>query len=93
MEIEKIDKIIKKVLNNIEKLPDKNRNVEIGVLWPRIIDDNLKGKSYVLYEKEQKLYIKVEKSCYLSILRMNKKRIMEKLKENGFNYIDIKFLI
>ncbi|HOK55812.1 MAG TPA: DciA family protein [bacterium] len=93
MKTEKIDSIVKRVLNKIEIPDEKNRNIDITVLWPRIIDEKMRGKSYVLYEKEKKLYIKVENSCFLSLCRMNKKKIIEKLKEFGFNYIDIKFLI
>jgi hypothetical protein len=92
-EIEKIDKILKSVLNNLEILTEKNRNIDISVLWTRLIDDNLKGKCYVLYEKGGNLYIKVENSCSLFSLRMQKKQIMDKLKEYGFSYKDIKFLI
>ncbi|MGB9678289.1 MAG: DciA family protein, partial [Candidatus Ratteibacteria bacterium] len=77
MEIEKIDDIIKRVLNKFETINEKNRNIDISVLWHRIIDEKIRGKSYVLYEKEKKLYVKVENGCFLSILRMNKKKIIE----------------
>ncbi len=92
-EIERIDKILKNVLNRIEKLIDVNRNRDISVIWPRLIDENLKGKCYVLYEKDGNLYVKVENSCCLSLLRIQKKKIMIKLNEYGFKYKDIKFLI
>ncbi|MCM8804755.1 MAG: DUF721 domain-containing protein [Candidatus Omnitrophica bacterium] len=91
--MEKIDKIVKEVIKGMKDIYERNRNIDISVVWTRLIDNGLKGKSYVLYEKEKKLYVKVESSCCLSLLRMQKKRIMEKLKEYGFNYIDIKFLI
>mgnify|MGYP000098727919 CR=1 FL=1 len=92
-EIERIDKILKNVLNRIEKLIDVNRNRDISVIWPRLIDENLKGKCYVLYEKDGNLYVKVENSCCLSLLRIQKKKIIIKLNEYGFKYKDIKFLI
>lgn len=92
-EIERIDRILKNVLSGIEKLVEKNRNVDISVIWTRLIDENLKGKCYVLYEKEGNLYVKVENSCCLSLLRVQKKEIMKRLKEYGFRYNDIKFLI
>lgn len=92
-EIERIDKILEKVLKGINYLCEKNRNIDISVLWTRLMDENLKGKTYVLYEKGNNLYVKVESSCCLSLLRMKKKKLMEQLKEYGFNYKDIKFLI
>jgi hypothetical protein len=92
-EIERIDKILKNVLSGIEKLTEKNRNIDISVIWTRLIDENLRGKCYVLYEREGNLYVKVENSCCLSFLRIQKKQIMNKLKEYGFRYKDIKFLI
>jgi hypothetical protein len=93
MEIERIDSVLKRVLNKIETENEKNRNIDITVLWPRIIDEKIRGKSYVLYEKEKRLYVKVENGCFLSVLKMNKKKILTRLKEFGFNYTDIKFLI
>lgn len=93
MEIEKIDSIVKRVLNKIEPRSEKNRNIDITVLWPRIIDEKKRGKCYVLYEKDKVLYVKVENGCFLSFLRMNKRKIMKKLEEAGFIYNDIKFLI
>jgi hypothetical protein len=92
-QIERIDKILKNVLSGIEKLTEKNRNVDISVLWAKLIDENLRGKCYVLFEREGSLYVKVENSCCLSFLRIKKKQIMSKLKEYGFSYKDIKFLI
>ncbi|MCM8802668.1 MAG: DUF721 domain-containing protein [Candidatus Omnitrophica bacterium] len=93
MEIERIDSILKRVLNKVERSSTKDRNIDITVLWPRIIDEKKRGKSYVLYERERKLYVKVEDGCFLSNLRMNKRKIINKLKEFGFNYDDIIFLI
>ncbi|MCM8817937.1 MAG: DUF721 domain-containing protein [Candidatus Omnitrophica bacterium] len=92
-EIEKIDKILKNVLNGVKNEPDKNRNIDISVIWTRLLDENLRGKCYVLFEKEKNLYVKVESSCLLSVLRIQKKNIINKLKEIGFYYNDIKFLI
>lgn len=92
-EIEKIDKILKNVLNGAKLGIDKNRNLDISVIWPRLLDENMRGKCYVLFEKEKKLYIKVESGCLLSVLKMQKKKILNKLKEVGFYYNDIKFLI
>lgn len=91
--MEKIDKIVKEVIKGIKDKYEKNRNIDISVLWTKLINEKLKGKCYVLYEKEKNLYVKVESSCCLSLLRIQKKQIMNKLKEYGFNYTDIKFLI
>jgi len=92
-EIERIDKILKNIKEGIEVKLEKSRNIDISVLWPRLIEENLRGKSYVLFEKEGDLYIKVESGCFLSLLRMKKNQIIRKLKESGFNYKDIKFII
>ncbi|MCM8772797.1 MAG: DUF721 domain-containing protein [Candidatus Omnitrophica bacterium] len=92
-EIERIDKILKNVLNGIGIEFEKNRNLDISVVWPRILDEKIRGKSYVLFDKNGYLYVKVESSCCLSWLRINKKQIINKLKEMGFKYKDIKFLI
>lgn len=92
MEIERIDKILEKVLKDLNYTIE-NRNMDITVIWPRILDKTLRGKSYVLKEKEGYLYVKVEGSCYLAILRLHKKKILEKLYDYGFKYKDIKFVI
>ncbi|MFN4227252.1 MAG: DciA family protein [Candidatus Ratteibacteria bacterium] len=93
MEIERIDSVLKRVLSKVETTTEKDRNIDITVLWPKIIDEKIRGKSYVLYEKNRKLYVKVEDGCFLSILRMNKGKILKKLQNLGFNYYDIIFLI
>jgi hypothetical protein len=92
-EIERIDKIVKNVITGISLEYEKNRNIDISVIWPRIIDGDLRGKCYVLFEKDKNLYVKVESGCLLSILRLQKKQILSKLREAGFYYNDIKFLI
>ncbi len=92
-EIERINKIVKNVIKGISIEYEKNRNIDISVIWPRIIDEEARGKSYVLFEKDKNLYVKVESGCLLSVLRLQKKQILNKLREIGFYYNDIKFLI
>ncbi|MGC8977229.1 MAG: DciA family protein [Candidatus Ratteibacteria bacterium] len=91
--MEKISNIVRKVIKEVKDISEKNRGIDISVLWTRLIDERLKGKCYVLFERERNLYVKVENGCFLSLLRMQKKQLLNKLKEYGFNYIDIKFLI
>ncbi len=82
--IEKIGDITKRIVD-IWKTEDKNREIDIDVLWNRIIDDNLQGHTYVKGMKNNILYIKVDSSCYLSLLNMKKKEILKKIKDNGFS--------
>lgn len=91
--MEKIGEIVNRVIKNLELNLYENRNFDISVVWTRILEDQLKGQCYVLFEKDKNLYIKVNGSCYLSILKMRKKKFLMKLKEMGFNFNDIKFVI
>lgn len=91
--MEKIGQIIERIIKNIDLNNEENRVSDVSIVWTRIMDDKFKGKCYVLYEKDKNLYVKVNGSCYLSILKMKKKEILNRLSQNGFNFLDIKFLI
>ena len=81
--MEKIGDITKRVISNWV-IEDEERNFDIEVVWNRIIDENLKGHTYVNGLKNNVLYIKVDSSCYLSILNMKRKEIIKKLENKGF---------
>lgn len=81
--MEKIGDITKRVISNWV-IKDEGRNLDIEVVWNRIIDENLKAHTYVNYLKNNILYIKVDSSCYLSILNMKKEEIIKKLENKGF---------
>ncbi len=76
--MEKIGDITKRVISNWI-FEDEERNFDIEVVWNRIIDENLKGHTYVNGLKN-----KVDSSCYLSILNMKRKEIIKKLENKGF---------
>ena len=81
--MEKIGDITKRVISNWV-IEDERRNLDIEVVWNRIIDENLRGHTYVNGLRNNILYIKVDSSCYLSILNMRKEEIIKKLKNKGF---------
>jgi len=81
--IEKIGDITKRVISNWS-VEEDCRDIDIEVIWNKIIDENLKGHTYVNGIKKDVLYIKVDSSCYLSILNMKKNEIIKKLKNKGF---------
>ncbi len=81
--MEKIGDITKRVISNWV-IEDERRNIDIEVVWNRIIDEDLRGHTYVNGLKNNILYVKVDSSCYLSILNMKKEEIIKKLKNKGF---------
>lgn len=81
--MEKIGDITKRVISNWV-IEDERRNIDIEVVWNRIIDEDLRGHTYVNGLRNNILYIKVDSSCYLSILNMKKEEIIKKLKNKGF---------
>lgn len=81
--IEKIGDITKRVIHN-QGIKEEERNTDIEVVWHKVVDENLKGHTYVNRLKGNKLYVKVDSSCYLSILNMKKQEIIKKLREKGF---------
>jgi len=81
--MEKIGDITKRVISNWV-IEDEGRNLDIEVVWNRIIDENLRGHTYVNGLINNILYVKVDSSCYLSILNMKKEEIIKKLKNKGF---------
>ncbi|MEM4134410.1 MAG: DciA family protein [Candidatus Micrarchaeia archaeon] len=94
-DIERIDVIIKRIMEGIKEKVDTTRCSDISAVWTKLIDDPLKGKCYVFKEDKEKkiLYVKVESSVCLSMLRLQKSQIKKKLKEIGFTYTDIRFLV
>jgi len=81
--MEKIGDITKRVISNWV-IEDEGRDIDIEVVWNRIIDENLKGHTYVNCLRNNILYVKVDSSCYLSILNIKKGEIIKKLKSKGF---------
>mgnify|MGYP000026362341 CR=1 FL=1 len=81
--MEKIGDITKRVISNWV-IEDEGRDIDIEVVWNRIIDENLRGHTYVNGLINNILYVKVDSSCYLSILNMKKEEIIKKLKNKGF---------
>ena len=81
--MEKIGDITKRVISNWV-IEDEGRDIDIEVVWNRIIDENLRGHTYVNGVRNNILYVKVDSSCYLSILNMKKEEIIKKLKNKGF---------
>lgn len=82
--IEKIGDIAKRILENWN-VCDKERVDDIESVWCRIIDDDLKGHTYVNAFKNGILYIKVDSSCYRTVLNMRKQEIIKRLKRKNFN--------
>ncbi len=83
--IEKIGDITKRVLESLNIVEKNERDFDIEVVWNKIIDEKLIGHSYVNGIKDNILYIKVDSSCYLSLLNMKKKEILKCLNNKGFN--------
>ena len=88
--MERIGDIAKKIISNCI-VEEDIRNDDIEVVWSRIVDENLRGHTYVNNFKKDILYIKVDSSCYLSILNMKKEQIIKKLKSKGFRIKKIVF--
>ncbi len=61
-----------------------DRHVDIESTWFRIIDDRFKAHSYVEKVYKDKLVIKIDSSCYLSVFNLQKKQLTQKIREAGF---------
>ena len=60
------------------------RNLDIESAWMRIIDDGFKAHSYVERIYNDKLFIKIDSSCYLSAFNLQKRDLLKKIHEAGF---------
>jgi hypothetical protein len=63
------------------------RNTDIESAWMRIIDDGFKAHSYVEGIYKDRLFVKIDSSCYLSAFNMQKRGLLKKIHEAGFTGI------
>lgn len=101
--MERIGDIISKIIPSLNQgkplVPNgqdfyKNRVVgDIEGLWCRVVDEDLRAHSYVEFVRNNTLFVKVDSSCYLSILKMKSRDILTRLQDAGTNIKNIKFRI
>jgi predicted nucleic acid-binding Zn ribbon protein len=66
----------------------KERTTEdIESTWCKMVDDDIRAHSYVEFLRHDELFVKVDSSCYLTVLKMRSKDILAKLNAAGWGNI------
>lgn len=102
--VEKIGDIIGRVVPSMKNRPSRatsgkavkpRDNTRIGgdieSLWCRVVDENMRAHSYVEFLRNGTLFVKVDSSCFLSALAMQRSAILARLREAGGGVQDIRF--
>ena len=101
--MEKIGSIVSRVMDSLSKdagLSAKDRRHgqeerttgDIESAWCKVVDDESRAHSYVEFLRQDELFVKVDSSCYLTVLKMRSRDILARLKAAGWGNIkNIKF--
>jgi predicted nucleic acid-binding Zn ribbon protein len=94
--MEKIGSIVSRVVDSLGKdagssAKDRSQSEritgDIESAWCKVVNDDIRAHSYVESCRQDELIVKVDSSCYLTLLKMKSKEILEKLKAAGWENI------